>query len=60
MEPGWQEYVSFAVSLFSLWKDGGRRWLIRGFDRYVGIEEGIFEFAVNIQNRKTFPGVTMQ
>lgn len=29
-------------------------------NRYVGTEEGIMEFAVNIQERKTFPSATFQ
>lgn len=28
--------------------------------RYVGTEEGILEYTVNINERKTFPGVALQ
>lgn len=28
--------------------------------RYVATEEGILEYTVNIRERKTFPGITLQ
>jgi len=38
----------------------GIGWSGDGRNLYVGTEEGILEYAVNIQERKTFPGIALQ
>ncbi|KAI4123814.1 MAG: hypothetical protein LQ347_006007 [Umbilicaria vellea] len=38
----------------------GLGWSGDGRNMYVATEEGILEYTVNIQERKTFPGITLQ
>lgn len=36
-------------------------WLANRFaQRFVGTEEGILEYAVNLDDRKTFPGIALR
>ena len=41
---------------YYLMKDG----LVANRRRYVGTEDGILEYSVNIDARKTFPGIQFQ
>lgn len=54
MERGWQTAVSRRSICL------GRGGMLIQHCRFVGTEEGILEFNVNIQDRKTFPKIDVR
>ena len=56
-----EEFVridSFRTKSLSVWKSFWK--LTSRVSRYVATEDGILEFTVNIDDRKTFPGMALQ